>query len=106
MEAGLVYLAIVFAFIIGLIVGVVGLFLFRRVLFTRQVRMAERKAVKMVAEARNEAKDLLQQAQDEIKRNRTQADNDYRERKNELQKQENRLNQKNETLDRKLESVA
>lgn len=105
MEAGLVYLAIVFAFIIGLIVGVVGLFLFRRVLFTRQMRIAERKAVKMVAESRNEAKELLAQAQDEIKRNRAQADNDYRERKNELQKQENRLNQKNETLDRKLEGV-
>jgi ribonuclease Y len=59
----------------------------------------------MVSEARNEAKDLLQQAQEEIKRNRAAADNDYRDRKSELQKQENRLNQKNETLDRKLESV-
>ena len=105
MEAGLVYLAIAFSFIIGLIVGVVGLFFFRRFLFNRQIRIAERKAVKMVAEARNEAKEALQQAQDEIKRNRTAAENDYRERKSELQKQENRLNQKNETLDRKLEGV-
>jgi ribonucrease Y len=104
-NAALVYIAIGFAFIIGLIVGVVALFFFRRVLFTRQVRIAERKAVKMVSDARNEAKDLLQQAQEEIKRNRAAADNDYRERKNELQKQENRLTQKNETLDRKLESV-
>jgi ribonucrease Y len=81
------------------------LFLFRRFLFNRQIRIAERKAVKMVAEARTEAKDLLQASQDEIKRNRTAAENDYRERKSELQKQENRLNQKNETLDRKLEGV-
>jgi ribonuclease Y len=105
LEAGLVYLAIGFAFIIGLIIGIVGLFFFRRFLFNRQIRIAERKAVKMVAEARNEAKELLQQSQDEIKRNRTAAENDYRERKSELQKQENRLNQKNETLDRKLEGV-
>ncbi len=101
----LVYVAIIFAFIIGLIVGVVALFFFRRFVFNRQIRIAERKAVKMVSEARNEAKDLLQQSQEEIKRNRAAADNDYRERKNELQKQENRLNQKNETLDRKLEGV-
>jgi len=74
-------------------------------IFNRQIRLAERKAVKMVADARNEAKELLQQAQDEVKRNRTTADNDYRERKTELQKQENRLNQKSETLDRKLEGV-
>jgi ribonucrease Y len=105
LDATVVYISIVMSFIIGLIVGVVGLFFFRRFVFNRQIRIAERKAVKMVSEARNEAKDALQQAQDEIKRNRTAAENDYRERKSELQKQENRLNQKNETLDRKLEGV-
>ncbi len=105
MDAGLVYIAIGFAFIIGAIIGVVALFFFRRFVFNRQMRIAERKAVKMVADARNEAKELLQQSQDEAKRNRTAAEADYRERKSELQKQENRLNQKSETLDRKLEGV-
>jgi ribonucrease Y len=105
LEAGLVYLAIGFAFIIGAIIGVVALFFFRRFVFNRQIRIAERKAVKMVTEARAEAKELLQQSQDEIKRSRVTAENEYRERKSELQKQENRLNQKNETLDRKLEGV-
>jgi ribonuclease Y len=98
-------IAIIFAFIIGLIFGVAGFFLFRRVFINRQLRVAERKAVKMLTEARNEAKELLQQAQDESKRIKTAADNDYRERRTEVQRQENRLNQKSETLDRKLESV-
>jgi len=105
LDATLVYIAIIFAFIIGAILGGVAFFLSRRVIFNRQIRFAERKAAKMVSEARNESKELLQQVQDEIKRSRAQADNDYRDRKSELAKQENRLNQKNETLDRKLESV-
>jgi ribonuclease Y len=104
-DAAITYIAIVFAFIIGLIVGVVGLFLFRRVLFNRQIRVAERKAVKMVSEARNEAKDILLEAQNESKRLKSTADSDYRERRAEVQRQENRLNQKSETLDRKLENV-
>jgi ribonuclease Y len=104
-DAVLVYLAIGFAFIIGLILGGVGLFLLRRVLFNRQIRIAERKAVKMVSEARNESKNVLLEAQNEAKRIKTSADNDYRERRTEVQRQENRLNQKSETLDRKLESV-
>jgi ribonuclease Y len=104
-DAALTILAIIFSFIIGLIAGVIGLFLFRRVLFNRQLRIAERKAVKMVADARTEAKNVLEDAQKESKRITTAAENDYRERRSEVQKQENRLNQKSETLDRKQESV-
>jgi ribonucrease Y len=105
LEATVVYIAIVFAFLIGAILGAGAIYFFTRYLLRRRQRIAERKAVKLVADARAEAKDLLQQSQEEIKRNRTAAENDYRERKSELQKQENRLNQKNETLDRKLEGV-
>ena len=105
MDAGLVYIAIAFSAIIGFIVGVVGLFFFRRVIFNRQIRIAERKAVKMVSESRNEAKNVLQEAQNEAKRTKTAADNDARERRTEVQRQENRLSQKSETLDRKLENV-
>jgi ribonuclease Y len=59
----------------------------------------------MVADARNESRDVLLQAQEEAKRVKNSADTDYRDRRAELQRQENRLNQKNETLDRKLEGV-
>jgi ribonucrease Y len=106
MEGGaIVYIALFFSFIIGLILGGMAAFLSRRLMFNRQLRIAERKAAKMVSEARNESKDILAQAQEEGKRIKASADSDYRERRSELQKQENRLNQKSETLDRKLEGV-
>jgi ribonuclease Y len=106
MEGGaLVYIALFFSFIIGLIFGGAAAFLSRRLMFNRQLRLAERKAARMVAEARNESKSILQEAQEEAKRSKTTADAEYRERRSELQRQENRLSQKQETLDRKIEGV-
>jgi len=97
--------ALFFIFIIGIVLGGMAAFLSRRLIFNRQLRIAERKAAKMVGEARNESKDILQEAQEEAKRIKGTAESDYRERRAELQRQENRLNQKQETLDRKLEVV-
>jgi len=105
MSTTVALIAILFTFIIGIIFGGMAAFLWRRIMFNRQLRIAERKAAKMVSEARTEARDLLQQAQEEAKKLKAVADNEYRERRAELQRQENRLSQKNETLDRKLESV-
>jgi ribonuclease Y len=98
-------LAIFFGFVIGVIFGGMLLLVSRRIIFNRQLRIAERKAAKLVAEARNEAKELLQQAEEEAKRVKSTADGEYRERRSELQRQENRLNQKSETLDHKLEGI-
>ena len=106
MEGGaLVYIALFFSFVIGLIFGGVAAFLSRRMMFNRQLRIAERKAARMVAEARNESKGIVQESQEEAKRNKAAADTEYRERRSELQRQENRLSQKQETLDRKIEGV-
>jgi ribonuclease Y len=102
---GIEYIAIFFSFVIGLIFGGMAAFLSRRMVFNRQLRIAERKAARMLTEARNESKEVLQEAQQEAKRIKSTADSDYRERRAELQRQENRLNQKGETLDRKTESV-
>ena len=102
---GIEYIAIFFSFVIGLIFGGMAAFLSRRLVFNRQLRIAERKAARMVAEARNESKGILQEAQEEGKRIKTSSDSDYRERRTELQRQENRINQKGETLDRKTENV-
>jgi ribonucrease Y len=99
------WIALFFSFVIGLVGGAAAAFFSRRLVFNRQIRLAERRAAKMIAEARNEAKDALTEAQEEGKRIKASADNEYRERRSELQKQENRNNQKSETLDRKLESV-
>jgi len=98
-------LAIFFSFIIGVIFGGMAAFLSRRMVFNRQLRIAERKAAKMVAEARNESKNVLHEAAEEAKKNKTSADTEYRERRIELHRQENRLVQKGETLERKLEGV-
>ena len=102
---GIEYIAIFFSFIIGLIFGAAAAFFWRRMVFNRQLRVAERKAARMVAEARTESKGILQEAQDEVKKNKATADSEYRERRSELQRQENRLNQKQETLDRKIEGA-
>ena len=89
---GIEYIAIFFSFIIGLIFGGMAAFLSRRMVFNRQLRIAERKAARMVAEARNESKGILQEAQEEAKKNKAAADTEHRERRSELQRQENRLN--------------
>jgi ribonucrease Y len=106
MTGGAIYwIALFFSFVIGLVGGAAAAFFSRRIVFNRQIRLAERRAAKMIAEARNEAKNVLTESQEEAKRQKAAADNEYRERRSELQKQENRNNQKSETLDRKLEGL-
>jgi ribonuclease Y len=100
-----VILAIFFAFVIGAVFGGMAAFIFRRVMFNRQIRIAERKAAKMIAEARDESRVVLNDAQEEARKTKASVDAEYRERRSELQRQENRLSQKIENLDRKLESV-
>jgi len=103
---GLPYiLALFFIFVIGVIFGVMGAFFLRRFRINRQIRIAERKAARIVAEARAESKEALREAKDEAEKAKTVAEAGYRERYTELQRQENRLSQKGETLERKLEGV-
>jgi ribonuclease Y len=102
----LVYLAILFAgIIVGALLGGMATFLFRRLMFTRQIRFAERKAAKIMADTREEAKGVTDEAYEEAKKIKAASDTEYRDRRSEVQRQENRLSQKNETLDRKLEGV-
>jgi len=101
----IVIIAIFFAFVIGAVFGSMAAFIFRRVMFNRQIRIAERKAAKMVADAGDKVRAVLSDAQDEAKRLKSTAEADYRERRAELQRQENRLSQKSENLDRKLDGV-
>ncbi len=99
------WVALFFSLVIGAIGGAAIAFFARRMVFNRQLRIAERKAARMVAEARTESKGILQEAQEEIKKNKATTDAEYRERRSELQRQENRLSQKQETLDRKIEGA-
>lgn len=101
----IVILAIFFAFVIGAVFGGMAAFIFRRVMFNRQIRIAERKAAKIMAEARDESRVALNDAQEEARKTKASVDTEYRERRSELQRQENRVSQKIENLDRKLEGV-
>ena len=81
-EVGTIELiALFFILIIGVVLGGMAAFLSRRLVFNRQLRIAERKAARMVSEARNESKTILQEAQEEGKRIKASADSDYRERR-------------------------
>ncbi|MBN2075451.1 MAG: ribonuclease Y [Dehalococcoidales bacterium] len=92
-------------FFIGLVFGGIIVFFFRRMAINRQLRNAQRKAARTVAEARDESKDILKEAKEEIERNKAKNETELRERRTELQKAENRLSSKTETLERRLESV-
>ncbi len=101
----LVYVAIFSMFMIGLIFGGVIVFFFRRMVINRQLRTAQRKAARMVAEARDEAREILQENKSEADRIKTSAEKELRDRRSELQRQENRLSQKTETMERRLEGL-
>ncbi len=105
MTVGIALLAIFFSFIIGVVFGGMAAFLSRRLMFNRQIRIAERKAAKILAETREEARGITNEAQEEARKIKATADNEYRERRSEVQRLENRLLQKTETLERKLEGV-
>jgi ribonuclease Y len=105
METGLVYVALVSMFVIGLVSGGVIVFFFRRMAINRQLRTAQRKAARTVAEAREESKAILRESKEEIERNKAKSETELRERRSELQRQENRLSSKTENLERRIESV-
>jgi ribonuclease Y len=98
-------IGILAAFIIGIVLGALALFFFRRVLIGRQLRIAERKAARTVAESRIEAKNIVDEAKQEAEKVKNTAETEYRQRRSELQRQENRLTQKIDSLDRKLENL-
>ena len=99
------YVALASIFFIGLIVGGAVVFFVRRMVINRQLRVAQRKASRAIAEANEEAKGIIREARTEIDKTRVSVEAEARQRRNELQRQENRVLSKSETLDRKLEGV-
>ncbi len=92
-------------FIIGVVLGGAIIFFFRRMAVNRLIRAAQRKATKTLAEAREEARAVINKTKEESEKLKTTADAQYRERRSELQRQENRLSSKTESLERKLEGA-
>lgn len=99
------FLLVGMTFVIGVVLGI-GLALFvRRVIILRQIRIAERKATRIIAEAETRARDIVSVAKQEIEKIRLSTEAEQKERRIEIQRQENRLSQKLESLERKLENV-
>ena len=99
------YVALVSIFIIGMIFGGMVVFFLRRVVIGRQMRIAERKADRILTEARTESKSLVHEARQEYEKIKSGVEVEYRERRAELQRQESYLSQKGESLEHKLEEV-
>ena len=93
------------SFIIGVVLGGAVVFFFRRMAVNRLIRAAERKAARMLAEARTEAKEISDKAREDAEKAKAATEAEHRERRTELQRQENRLQSKTENLDRKQEGL-
>lgn len=100
-----VVLAIFFSFVIGSIFGAMAAFLLRRTLINRQIRIAERKATRMISDATIEAKNVVNEAKREADKTKYELEAEYKERRSELQRQEQRVTQKGESFDRKMEGL-
>jgi len=98
-------LGVFFGFAIGVVFGGMATFFFRRMLVNRQLRIAQRKAVKITSEAEAGSKKITDEAKREAQKIKAAADAENRERRTELQRQESRLAQKTEALERKVEDL-
>lgn len=103
--ATIYWIALAATLFIGLIIGGVIVFFFRNMSITRQLRVAQRKAARTIAEAKDETKVLIAEAKQEADKQKASAENEYRQRFADLQRQENRLTSKTESLDHRLEGL-
>ncbi|MEA4815810.1 MAG: ribonuclease Y [Lachnospiraceae bacterium] len=91
--------------VVGLLLGILVGFNFRKRIAEAKIGQAEDRAVKIVEDAKKEAearkKEILLEAKEESIRTKNELEKEARERRNEQQKTERRLIQKEESLDRK-----
>jgi ribonuclease Y len=99
------YFALAAALIIGIICGGLIVFFFRRMAVNRQLRAAQRKAARTLAEAREEAKGILNETKVESDKVKAAAEAEARQRRVEMQRLESRLTSRTEAVERKLESL-
>ena len=76
---------VIFSFIIGAVAGAAFVFFFRRFRLTREMRIAERKAARIQAEAELKAKEVLREGKVEADKLKSAAEAEYKERRAELQ---------------------
>ncbi len=100
---------IVIAAIVGILVGCVLGFTYRKSIAEKEIGGAEEEAKRIINEsiktAENKKREAVLEAKEEIHKSRSDLDREIRERRSEIQKSERRLNQKEETLDRKIDAA-
>ena len=99
----------VIAGVVGLVLGAVIGFVYRRKVAEAKIGSAEEQAKKIVDEGIKEAetkkKEALLEAKEEIIRNKNDAEKELKERRKEVSRQEKRNEDKAEALDRKMASL-
>ncbi|MCL2707328.1 MAG: ribonuclease Y [Dehalococcoidia bacterium] len=98
-------IGILAGFIIGLTCGAIAVLMSRGFYANRQIRAGQKRAARIVTEARNESKNIMTEARAEIEKSRIASENEARERRVELQRAENRMTQKEANLEHKLDEV-
>jgi ribonucrease Y len=95
---------------LALLVGAAGGYLARKAFISRQMRSAETRAAKLVADAESEAetrvREALVEVKEEISAMRREAEEDLRVRREEIRRNEERLLKREEQLEAKLSGLA
>ncbi|MCB6365340.1 ribonuclease Y [Intestinibacillus massiliensis] len=95
--------------VVGIIVGAVIGFLYRKTVAEKEIGSAEQEATRIINDAiksgETKKREAILEAKDEIHKSRTEAEREIKERRNETQKLERRLIQREEALDKKSDAV-
>ncbi len=96
-------------FVIGLAVGALAGFLYRKNVGEREIGSAEEEAKRIlndaIKSAESKKREALLEAKEEIHKSRSEYEREVKERRSELSKQEHRLQQKEEHLDKKTDAI-
>ncbi len=94
--------------IIGVIIGLLAGFNYRKHIAEAKIGIAESRALKIVEESQKEAeakkKEILLEAKEESLKLKNELEKEVRERRTEIQRNERRIIQKEETLDKKADA--
>ena len=100
---------LVVAAVVGLVLGAVGGFTYRKRIAEKEIGSAEQEANRIINEgikaAESKKREAVVEAREEIYKSRNELDREIKERRNEAQKTERRLQQKEENLDKKLDNI-
>lgn len=102
-------IGIVIAAIVGILLGALVGFTYRKKVAEKEIGSAEEEAKRIINDsiktAESKKREAVLEAKEEIHKNRADLEREIKERRSEVQKTERRLTQKEETLDRKTDAA-